>query len=153
MPIFSPSIGKSGLSPAIAAIINLSTGLWDKGFNGTALTAESFKSVAGVIGSLTVAVASFLFGYTTIIGWYYYGEQCMKFLFGLKVTLPYRVIYVTLCFIGALISLQLVFYIGDIANALMALPNLIALLLLSGVVAAASKEFWAKYKRIEDFEK
>jgi len=135
------------------AIINLSTGLWDKGLNGTELTAESFKSVAGNVGGWTVALASLFFGFTTLIGWYYYGEQCMKFLFGHKVTLPYRLIYVALCFIGALISLELVFYVGDIANALMAIPNLIALALLSGVVAKTTKDFFKKYKRLEDFDK
>jgi AGCS family alanine or glycine:cation symporter len=138
---------------SFTAIINLSTGLWDKGFNGTQLTAESFKSVAGILGSITVALASFLFGYTTLIGWYYYGEQCMKYLFGLKVTLPYRVIYVGLCFIGALVSLEIVFYVGDIANAFMAIPNLIALVLLSGVVAFTTKDFFKKYPKIEDFDK
>ncbi len=77
----------------------------------------------------------------------------MKFLFGIKVTLPYRIIYVSLCFIGALISIDLVFYIGDIANAFMALPNLFALFLLSGVVARTTKDFWGKYNKIEDFDK
>jgi AGCS family alanine or glycine:cation symporter len=138
---------------SFTAIINLSTGLWDKGFNGTELTAESFKSVAGILGSATVALASFLFGYTTLIGWYYYGEQCMKFLFGIKVTLPYQIVYVGLCFVGALVSLEIVFYVGDIANALMAIPNLIALTLLSGVVAVTSREFFKKYPKIEDFDK
>ena len=138
---------------SFTAIINLSTGLWDKGFNGTELTAESFKSVAGFLGSGTVALASFLFGYTTLIGWYYYGEQCMKFLFGLKITLPYRLIYVGLCFTGAMVSLELVFYVGDIANAFMAIPNLIALTLLSGVVALTTKEFFKKYKTLEDFDR
>ncbi len=138
---------------SFTAIINLSTGLWDKGFNGTELTAESFKSVTGVFGSSTVALASFFFGYTTLIGWYYYGEQCMEFLFGSKITLPYRLIYVSLCFIGAIVSLELVFYIGDIANALMAIPNLIGLGLLSGVVAKTTKSFFKKYKKLEDFDK
>jgi AGCS family alanine or glycine:cation symporter len=138
---------------SFTAIINLSTGLWDKGFNGTELTAESFKSVAGILGSATVALASFLFGYTTLIGWYYYGEQCMKFLFGLKITLPYRLVYVGLCFVGALVSLELVFYVGDIANAFMAIPNLIALTLLSGVVAVTTREFFKKYKTLEDFDR
>ncbi len=143
---------------SFTAVINLSTGLWKTikaadAIQGTALTASSFASEVGVIGSITVALASFLFGYTTLIGWYYYGEQCMKFLFGISVTQVYRVIYIGLGFIGALISIQLVFYVGDIANALMALPNLIALFMLSGVVARTSKEFWAKYKRIEDFDK
>jgi AGCS family alanine or glycine:cation symporter len=116
------------------------------------MTAASFSKVVPVAGGLVVAMSSFLFGYTTLIGWYYYGEQCMKFLFGIKITLPYRIIYVSLCFIGALISIELVFYIGDIANAFMAFPNLIALFLLSGVVAKTTREFWKKYRRIEDFD-
>jgi AGCS family alanine or glycine:cation symporter len=136
----------------ITALINLSTGMWQSGLNGTAMTAASFSKVVPVAGGLVVAMSSFLFGYTTLIGWYYYGEQCMKFLFGIKITLPYRIIYVSLCFIGALISIELVFYIGDIANAFMAFPNLIALFLLSGVVAKTTREFWKKYRRIEDFD-
>jgi len=102
---------------------------------------------------VTVVLPSFLFGYTTLIGWYYYGEQCMKFLFGYRVTNIYRIIYIALGFIGALISIQLVFYIGDIANALMAIPNLMALFVLSGVVARTTKGFWQKYKTLEDFDK
>jgi len=143
---------------SFTAIINLSTGLWRMtkaadAIQGTALTASSFASEVGIIGSLTVAMASFLFGYTTLIGWYYYGEQCMKYIFGYRVTQVYRLIYIGLGFIGALISIQLVFFVGDIANALMALPNLIALFVLSGVVARTSKEFWAKYKKLENFDK
>jgi len=106
---------------------------------------------------VTVALPSFLFGYTTLISWYYYGEQCMKFLFGYRVANIYRIIYIiiyiALGFIGALISIQLVFYIGDIANALMAIPNLMALFVLSGVVARTTKGFWQKYKTLEDFDK
>lgn len=143
---------------SFTALINLSTGLWQgtkaaDAIQGTALTASSFASEVGVIGSLTVALGSFLFGYTTLIGWYYYGEQCMKFLFGYKVTWPYRIIYIGLGFIGALVSIQLVFYVGDIANALMAIPNLIALAVLSGVVAKTTKEFFGKYKTLEDFDR
>jgi AGCS family alanine or glycine:cation symporter len=137
----------------ITALINLSTGMWQSGLNGTAMTVSSFSSVIPFAGGLVVALSSFLFGYTTLIGWYYYGEQCMKFLFGIKITLPYRVIYVSLCFIGALISIEFVFYIGDIANAFMALPNLFALFLLSGVVARTTREFWGKYKKIENFDR
>ncbi len=143
---------------SFTAIINLSTGLWQTTkaadtIQGTALTASSFASKAGVIGSVTVALGSFLFGYTTLIAWYYYGEQCMKFIFGYKVTRVYRVIYIGLGFIGALISIQLVFYIGDVANAFMAFPNLIALFALSGVVAKTSRDFWKKYKTLDGFDK
>ena len=140
------------------ALINLSSGLWQTTkaadtISGTALTASSFASEAGVIGSLTVALGSFLFGYTTLIAWYYYGEQCMKFIFGYRVTQVYRVIYIGLGFIGALISIQLVFYIGDVANAFMAFPNLVALFALSGVVAKTSRQFWKKYKTLDGFDK
>jgi len=76
----------------------------------------------------------------------------MKYLFGIKITYPYRVIYVSLVLIGSLISIQLVFFIGDIANAFMALPNLIALTLLSGIVAQTTKSFFQKYHRLEDFK-
>ncbi|MGQ9470319.1 MAG: alanine/glycine:cation symporter family protein [Candidatus Aminicenantales bacterium] len=136
----------------MTGLINLSTGMWQSGLNGTAMTAASFSKVIPVGGGLVVALSSFLFGYTTLIGWYYYGEQCMKYLFGIKVTYPYRVIYVALCFIGSIISIELVFYIGDIANAFMALPNLIALFVLSGTVAATAREFFQKYPRLEMFE-
>ena len=136
----------------ITALINLSTGMWQSGLNGTAMTAASFSKTVPVAGGLVVAFSSFLFGYTTLIGWYY-GEQCMKYLFGIKVTYPYRVVFVTLVFIGSVISIELVFYIGDIANAFMALPNLVALALLSGTVASTAKTFYKKYPRIEDFDR
>lgn len=136
----------------LTGLINLSTGMWQSGLNGTAMTAASFSKTVPVVGGLVVACSSFLFGYTTLIGWYYYGEQCMKFLLGIKITYPYRVIYVILAFTGSVISIELVFYIGDIANALMALPNLIALIVLSGTVASTAKEFFQKYPRIEDFD-
>ncbi len=77
----------------------------------------------------------------------------MKYLFGIKITYPYRVIFVLFVFTGSVISLELVFYMGDIANALMAFPNLIALALLSGTVASTTREFFKKYPKIEDFDK
>ncbi|RLE10903.1 MAG: sodium:alanine symporter family protein [Candidatus Aminicenantes bacterium] len=136
----------------ITALINLSTGMWQSGLDGTAMTAASFSKTIPLAGGLVVALSSFLFGYSTLLGWYYYGEQCMKYLFGIKITYPYRVIYVALVLIGSLISIQLVFFIGDIANAFMALPNLIALTLLSGIVAQTTKSFFQKYHRLEDFK-
>ena len=77
----------------------------------------------------------------------------MKFIVGYRVTQVYRIIYISLSFIGALISIQLVFYIGDVANAFMAFPNLIALFALSRVVARTSRELWKKYKTLKGFEK
>ncbi|RLE01622.1 MAG: sodium:alanine symporter family protein [Candidatus Aminicenantes bacterium] len=137
---------------SITALINLSTGMWQSGLDGTAMTAASFSKTIPIAGGLVVALSSFLFGYSTLLGWYYYGEQCMKYLFGIKITYPYRIIYVVLVFVGSLISIQLVFFIGDIANAFMALPNLIALTLLSGIVAQTTSSFFKKYPRLEDFK-
>lgn len=126
--------------------------MWQSGLDGTAMTAASFSKTIPIAGGLVVALSSFLFGYSTLLGWYYYGEQCMKYLFGIKITYPYRIIYVVLVFVGSLISIQLVFFIGDIANAFMALPNLIALTLLSGIVAQTTSSFFKKYPRLEDFK-
>ena len=135
----------------ITALINLSTGMWASGLNGTAMTAASFSGTIPIIGGLVVALSSFFFGYTTLLGWYYYGEQCLKYLFGLKATIPYRFIFVILVFTGSLISIELVFFVGDIANAFMALPNLIALMVLSGTVASYSRSFFKQYPKIEDY--
>ncbi len=136
----------------ITALINLSTGMWQSGLDGTAMTAASFSKSVPIVGGLVVAFSSLLFGYSTLIGWYYYGEQCMKFLFGVKVTYPYRVIFVGLIFTGSVISLKLAFYIGDIANALMAFPNLVGLALMSGTVAMTTREFFKKYPKVKDFD-
>lgn len=136
----------------LTALINLSTGMWQSGLDGTAMTAASFSKSVPIVGGLVVAFSSLLFGYSTLIGWYYYGEQCMRYLFGMKITYPYRVIFVVLIFIGSVISLKLAFYIGDIANALMAFPNLIGLALMSGTIGMTTKEFFKKYKKISDFD-
>ncbi len=136
----------------ITALINLSTGMWQSGLDGTAMTAASFSKSVPVIGGLVVAFSSLLFGYSTLIGWYYYGEQCMRYLFGIKITYPYRVIFVVLVFTGSVISIKLAFYIGDIANALMAFPNLIGLALMSGTIGITTKEFFKKYKKLSDFK-
>lgn len=136
----------------LTAIINLSTGMWQSGLSGTAMTAASFSEGIPYLGGYVVAVSSFLFGYSTLLGWCYYGEQCLKFLFGIKVTYTYRVIFIILIFIGSIASIELVFFVGDIANAFMALPNLVALALLGGTVGVVTRTFFEKYKKIEEFK-
>jgi alanine or glycine:cation symporter, AGCS family len=126
------------------ALILLSSGMWTSGIEGAAMTAAAFSNTIPYVGGGIVAGASFLFGYSTLIGWSYYGEQCLKYLFGLRVTTLYRLIFISLTFIGALVSIEVVFFVGDIANAFMALPNLIGLMLLSGLVARITKEALAK---------
>ncbi|HSK09444.1 MAG TPA: alanine/glycine:cation symporter family protein, partial [Vicinamibacterales bacterium] len=121
-------------------LILLSSGMWTSGLAGSAMTAGAFSNSVPVVGGLVVAFSSALFGYSTLIGWSYYGEQCLKYLFGVRITLPYRLVFITLTFIGAVVSIEVVFFVGDIANAFMALPNLIGLMLLSGVVARMTRE-------------
>jgi alanine or glycine:cation symporter, AGCS family len=137
----------------LSALINLTSGLWMGGLNGSALTAASFSKSIPFAGGIIVAFSSFLFGYSTLIGWCYYGEQCVRYLFGNRSTKPYRLTFTALVFIGALVSLELVFYLGDIANAFMALPNLIALAALSGVVAKTTKSFFKEYPTLKEFER
>ena len=109
----------------------------------TALTAAAFNEAIPVVGGVVVALSSFLFGFSTLIGWYYYGEQCMAFLLGLKIIKPYRLFFVILCFMGAMLQkehLSIVWNMGDISNGLMAFPNLVGLLGLSGVIAALTRK-------------
>jgi alanine or glycine:cation symporter, AGCS family len=132
------------------AIILISSGVWNSGLEGAAMTASAFSDTIPYIGGGVVAAASFLFGYSTLIGWCYYGEQCLKYLFGVRITALYRVVFISLTFIGALVSIEIVFFIGDIANAFMAFPNLIGLMLLSGLVARITKEALEKDPLLKD---
>jgi len=125
------------------ALIILTTGVWTSGQDGSALTAAAFTSGIGGIGGAVVAIASLLFGFSTLIGWSYYGEQCLKYLFGIRITMAYRIVFTVLILVGALVSLDLVFAFSDVANAFMAFPNLVGLLLLSGLVAKITRESFA----------
>jgi len=136
----------------MTALINLSSGIWTTGVNGTEMTAMAFKHNIGPAGGLIVAFSSFLFGYSTLLGWYYYGEQCVRYVLKDWVILPYKILYVCLVFVGAVVSIEMVFVVGDIANAMMALPNIIALFVLSGVVAKLTKDFFDKYKTVKGFD-
>lgn len=109
--------------------------------NGGDLTAASFAHFLGNSGSLIVTIGIILFAFSTMIGWSYYGEKCFSYLFTDKAILPYRIVFVIAIFIGAVQALDVVWGISDIFNALMAIPNLIALLGLSGVVVYETKKF------------
>lgn len=122
------------------ALILLSSGVWKTDLTGAAMTAAAFSDAVPYIGGAVVALSTFLLGYSTLIAWEYYGEQCAKYLFGFKIMMPYRIMFIALTFIGAIVSIEIVFFVGDIANAFMALPNLIGLLLLSGMIARITKQ-------------
>jgi len=119
-----------------------------EGLTSTALTAAAFDSVLPY-GGYIIALSSFLFGYSTLLGWCYYGEKCMEFIFGIRVITPFRIIFIILLFCGSIIQgvhLNIVWNVGDMANAFMALPNLISLLFLSGILGKVTKDYFFKKK-------
>lgn len=113
---------------------------------GAALTAAAFGSELGEGGAVVVGISLTLFAFSTIIAWSYYGDRSAKFLFGEKAVMPYRVIYTLAVIIGAAVPLQLVWNIADITNLLMALPNLLSLILLAGLVSKLQKKYFAAYR-------
>ena len=114
--------------------------------NGAVLTISVFDKLLPGIGGWVVTFGVIFFAYSTILGWSYYGEKCATYLLGEKFVLPYRLIYIASVFIGCVATLDLVWLFADTFNGLMAVPNLIALLLLSGVIAKESKDFIARRK-------
>lgn len=116
------------------------TGVWTGEPQGAAMTAAAFSEVFG-FGDKIVALAIAVFAFTTILGWSYYSERCMEFLFGTKILLPFRILWVIVIPIGAAVSLDNVWAVADTMNGLMAIPNLIALLVLSPVIFRLTREF------------
>lgn len=113
---------------------------------GAVLTTQVFDRLLPGIGGWIVTFGIIFFAYSTILGWCYYGEKCATYLLGEKFVLIYRIIYIASVFIGTVATLDLVWLFADTFNGLMAVPNLIALLLLSGIIAKETKDFIAKRK-------
>ncbi|HFU3705304.1 TPA: alanine/glycine:cation symporter family protein [Streptococcus suis] len=125
----------------------LVTGQWSvEGLEGAPLTQAAFATVFGNAGSIALTISLVLFAFTTILGWSYYGERCIEFLFGTKSILPYRLLFVAMVALGGFLKLDLIWTIADIVNGLMALPNLIALLALSPVIIKETRQYFAKKK-------
>ena len=126
----------------MTALVIIMTGAWSSGETGAALSAMAFgQGVTG--GSWVVTFGMVIFAFTTIIAWSYYGERCAEYLFGVKVITPYRWAWVVLLFVGAVGNLGIIWIVADILNALMAIPNLIALLALSSTIFAVTKRYFA----------
>jgi AGCS family alanine or glycine:cation symporter len=130
----------SFVTSTISAMTILLTGVWQSGLTSTAAVAAGFNTVMPTFGGWIVAFCAFLFGYTTLIGWAYYGEQFFEYILGRAVTVPYRWIYCLLIPFGAVSKVDLVWAWGDLMNALQVFPNLIGVIGLSGLVAAAARE-------------
>jgi alanine or glycine:cation symporter, AGCS family len=126
----------SCVTSSISALTILVTGAWTSGLKSTAAVAAAFDTGLPAGGKL-LAVCTLLFAYTTLIGWAYYGEQFLEYVFGRRVTLPYRWIYCILIVFGATSRVDVVWAWGDLMNGLQVFPNLVGVLGLSGTVATA----------------
>lgn len=111
------------------------TGVWRSGLTSTAVVAQAFETTIPK-GGWIVALCAFLFGYTTLIGWAYYGEQFLEYVFGPRVTMPYRWVYCILILFGAIGKVDLIWAWGDLMNGLQIFPNLVGVIGLSGIAAA-----------------
>ncbi|WP_417216252.1 alanine/glycine:cation symporter family protein [Alcanivorax sp.] len=128
---------------SVTGLAIVSTGVWDSGVKGAPLSAMAFSSTFGGVGDIIVACSLAVFAFTTLLGWSLYSERCTQFLFGNKAIMPFRIVWVLAVPLGAIVSLNFVWALADIMNILMAVPNLIALLLLSPIVVRLSREFFA----------
>lgn len=127
------------------------TGTWQvEGIEGAQVTQLAFASVLPKVGPYLIMICLSLFAFTTILGWCYYGERCLEYLAGVKGINVYRVIFVVLVGLTGFLNLEVIWTLADIVNGLMAFPNLIALLGLSGVVVAETKLYMNHISKKED---
>jgi len=120
------------------------SGVWDSGATGASLSTAAFSAALPGIGAGVVAVALCIFTFTTMLGWSYYSEKCWIYLLGRKTVMPFRLLWVLAVLGGALFKLDFVWLLADTLNALMAIPNLIALVLLSPLIYRLTKSYFAK---------
>ena len=132
---------------SLTGLTILITGVWDGNLNGVSLTQAAFARVFANFGPVLLSVFLVLFAFTTILGWNYYGERCFEFLFGVRYIRVYRLLFVLMIVLGGFVGLEAVWILADIVNALMALPNLIALLVLSPIVISETKKYFAKHRK------
>ncbi|MCI2254855.1 sodium:alanine symporter family protein [Domibacillus sp. PGB-M46] len=135
---------------SITGLTIVLAGQYNSGLHGSELTTASFNTFLGSAGSYVVAVGLLFFASATIIGWSYYGEKCCTYLFSKKIIPYYRAAFVFAAFVGAVASLDLVWTFSDIMNGLMALPNLIGVLALSGVVVSETRIILKKIREEKD---
>jgi AGCS family alanine or glycine:cation symporter len=128
---------------SITGLAIITTGVWTSGVTGAALTSAAFEAALPGVGGYLVTIALAIFAFTTVLGWSFYGEKCVEYLFGVKSIMPFRLLWILAVPIGATIDLGFVWLLADTLNAMMALPNLIALLLLSPIVFQLTRQHFA----------
>ena len=138
---------------SLTALVIVISGAWQSGDNGAVLTSNAFVFGLSSIGESIITISLILFAFTTIIGWSYYGERCSAYIFGTKAIMPYRILWILSIILGAYAlnlggttaeSVNLIWLIADVMNGFMAIPNLIALVLLSPVIFKLSKEYFSR---------
>ena len=127
----------------MTALVVVISGAWTSGADGAALATAAFN-FGLPFGGTVISVALAVFAFTTVLGWCVYGERSARYLFGQRIVLPFRVLWIVALFIGSTMELQQLWLLADTLNAFMAWPNLVALVLLSGVVFKATREYESK---------
>jgi len=127
---------------SFTALVILTTGAWTSGRNGAELTSYAFESALPGVGGHITSIALAVFAFTTLLGWSYYCERSWQYLFGTKSIIPFRIVWSLAPIVGATVKLSFIWLLADTLNALMAIPNLIALALLSPVVFTVAREFF-----------
>lgn len=125
---------------AMTGLVLVNSNEWLNGLSGAALTKAAFSDIP-IIGPIVLTIGLLTFVFSTILGWSYYGEKAAEYLFGTRIILPYRLVWVVMVMVGSVATMPAVWSFADIANGLMAIPNLISLLLLSGVIVSETKKF------------
>lgn len=129
---------------SMTAFVILESGLWTdvtyQAASGDLTSAAMSTSIP--FASIVVALSSFLFGFSTLIAWCYYGEKCMEFLFGSRVIMPYRIAFTSLIMVGSVVSVPLAWALGTLLNGFMAFPNLVGLAFLGGTVAKLTRDYF-----------
>ena len=128
----------------MTALVIIITGKWTGNADSSVLTKNAFNAGIPYFGGVIVAIGLILFAISTAISWSYYGDRCAEYLFGSKAIMPYRCVYVVALFVGAIVQLEFVWNFSDITLGLMALPNLFAIIALSGVVISLTKDYFSR---------
>ncbi|WP_311194173.1 alanine/glycine:cation symporter family protein [Selenomonas noxia] len=132
---------------SMTGLVLVLTGAWHGDAAGAAMTGAAFTSLYGSVGGALLTVSLVLFAFTTILGWNYYGERAVLYLGGARAILPYRLIFIVLIACGTFLKLEAIWVLADIVNGLMAIPNLIALIALSGIVVRETRTYLEKMKK------
>lgn len=129
----------------MTALVVLTTGAWETGLEGASMTVEAFnRGIPGNLGQYVVTIGLIFFAFSTLLGWAYYGEKCIEYLLGSRSVRIYRTFWILFIFVGSLGGLRIVWALADILNGLMAFPNLVGLLGLSGVLSRLTREYFAR---------